>query len=35
MRTISDLKYNDKEYGFYDLYLPEEDTFDLIIWFHG
>ena len=35
MRTYLDLKYNDTETGFYDLYLPDGDSFDFIIWFHG
>lgn len=35
MRIIADLKYACREGAFWDLLLPEGDTFDLLIWFHG
>lgn len=35
MRTFFDLKYSNTESALIDLYLPDSDNFDLVIWFHG
>lgn len=35
MRVISDIKYNDLENSYVDLYLPDGECKDLLIWFHG
>lgn len=35
MRSIPNIKYNELENSFVDLYLPDGKCKDLIIWFHG
>ena len=35
MRRNEDLKYGPGQMDLYDLYLPDEGAFDLVIWFHG
>ena len=35
MRIIRDVRYNNLENSFVDLFLPQQDSFDLMIWFHG
>lgn len=35
MKRIPNIKYNDLENSFLDLYLPDGECRDLIIWFHG
>lgn len=35
MRLIADLPYAARENACFDLYLPDDDTFDLVIYFHG
>ena len=35
MRIFEDLKYAPGEQAFLDLHLPEQDGFDLLVWFHG
>ncbi len=35
MRTVLDIKYGDFDTSYFDLYLPDSNGFDLVIWFHG
>ena len=35
MKVINDIKYANRDNAYFDLYLPESDSFDLLIWFHG
>lgn len=35
MKRICDIKYNDLENSYVDLYLPDGECTDLLIWFHG
>ena len=35
MRRTDDLKYGRGAMDLYDLYLPDEGEYDLVIWFHG
>lgn len=35
MRLIRDIKYNDLDNSYIDLYLPDGECEDLLIWFHG
>lgn len=35
MKKILDQHYGPEETDLYDLYLPENESFDLLIWFHG
>ena len=35
MKKIVDVKYGEFEPNYLDLYLPEQEKFDLVIWFHG
>lgn len=35
MKRITDIKYNDLENSYLDLYLPDGECKDLLIWFHG
>ena len=35
MKEILDIRYGSWENAFFDLYLPDENCTDLVIWFHG
>lgn len=35
MRLMADLPYAARENACYDLFLPDEESFDLLVWFHG
>lgn len=35
MRIIEDVKYGDLENDFLDIYYPECDEYDVLLWFHG
>ena len=35
MKRIPDIKYNELENSYLDLYLPDGECTDLLIWFHG
>jgi len=35
MRKFEDISYGPGKMDFYDVHLPQEDSFDLLIWFHG
>ena len=35
MRKISDIAYGDAERQKLDFYLPDSDSFDMIVYFHG
>ena len=35
MRKISDIAYGEHELQKIDLYLPDSDSFDLFVYFHG
>ena len=35
MKTIADIRYNELENSYLDLYLPDGECEDLLIWFHG
>ena len=35
MRKIEDIRYSEQENGILDIFLPTQEDFDVIIWFHG
>ena len=35
MKTIADIRYNELENSYLDLYLPDGECEELLIWFHG
>ena len=35
MRKIEDIRYSEQESSFLDVLLPDQENFDVIIWFYG